>query len=428
MSAPIAERRIEQRRAFHAYPEPSWCEFLTTSRLVDRVKEIGVDEVHVGEAAIAADERVGVPDDDTLERWRTRAAERGAREDVLDATAGGATGLVAVLDRGPGPVVGLRVDIDALPFEEASDDAHEPAVEGFRSENEGIMHACGHDAHMTIGLSVLETVAASDFSGTFKVFFQPAEEVLGGGRPMAESGHVDDVDAFFAVHVGFGHPTGEVVAGARSRLAIRQTRARFTGEAAHAGAAPHEGRNAMQAMAATVQNVYGIARHADALTRLNVGRVEAGSASNVVADDAVLELEARAGTNDVLDYLTERVDRVLEHAGAMHDCELSTETVGRAPRVDSDDALADVVGAVASGVPAVETVRPSAPFGASEDATYLMRRVQENGGLATYVIVGTDHPSGHHTPRFDVDEASIDIGVDVLTGAIGRAFADDLAS
>ncbi|WP_020221804.1 M20/M25/M40 family metallo-hydrolase, partial [Halarchaeum acidiphilum] len=199
-------------------------------------------------------------------------------------------------------------------------------------------------------------------------------------------------------------------------------------EAAHAGAAPHEGRNAMQAMAATVQNVYGIARHADALTRLNVGRVEAGSASNVVADDAVLELEARAGTNDVLDYLTERVDRVLEHAGAMHDCELSTETVGRAPRVDSDDALADVVGAVASGVPAVETVRPSAPFGASEDATYLMRRVQENGGLATYVIVGTDHPSGHHTPRFDVDEASIDIGVDVLTGAIGRAFADDLAS
>ncbi|GGN20544.1 amidohydrolase [Halarchaeum nitratireducens] len=420
-----SDARIAQRRTFHAYPEPSWCEFLTTSRLVDAVEAIGVDRLHVGSSALDADERVGVPDVDTLDRWRERAADRGARVDVLDATAGGTTGLVAVLDRGPGPIVGLRVDIDALPVTEADDDEHQPAAEKFRSENAGVMHACGHDAHMTIGLGVLEAVKASDFAGTFKLFFQPAEEVLGGGRPMAESGHADDIDALFAVHVGFDHPTGEIVSGVEKPLAIRQTHARFTGESAHAGAAPHEGRNAVQAMATTVQNVYGIARHADALTRVNVGRVEAGTASNVVADDAVLELEARAGTNDVLDYLTDRVDRVLEHAGAMHDCTLSTETVGRAPRVDSDDGLADIVGAVATNVPAVESVRPSAPFGASEDATYLMRRVQERGGEATYVIVGTDHPTGHHTPTFDIDEASIDIGIDVLTRAIRRTLGDD---
>jgi aminobenzoyl-glutamate utilization protein A len=412
--------RIAQRRTLHAYPEPSWCEFLTTSRLVDAIEEIGVDRLHVGEAAIDPDERIGVPDADVLERWHERAADRGARADVLDATEGGTTGLVAELDRGPGPVVGLRVDIDALPVEEVDDDTHEPAVEGFRSENEGVMHGCGHDAHMTIGLGVLDAVAASDFSGTFKLFCQPAEEVLGGGRPMTESGHVDDVDALFAVHVGFDHPTGEIVTGVEKPLAIRQTRARFTGEGAHAGAAPHEGRNAVKAMAAAVQNIYGVSRHADALTRVNVGRVEAGTASNVIADDAVLELEGRAGTNEVLEYLTERVDRVLEHAGAMHGCDLSTETIGRAPRVDSDDTLANVVGAVASAVSDVESVQPSAPLGASEDATYLMRRVQESGGAATYVIVGTDHPAGHHTPRFDVDEASIDIGVEVLTRAIQR--------
>ena len=421
-TAAAMDERVERRRTFHAYPEPSWCEFLTTSRLVDAVEDVGIDALHVGRDVIAPEHRLGVPEDDVLDRWHERAADHGARADVLDATAGGTTGLVAVLDNGPGPVVGLRVDIDALPVEEATGDDHEPAREGFRSQNAGAMHACGHDAHMTIGLGVLEELAASEFDGTFKLFFQPAEEVLGGGKPMVESGHADDLDAFFAVHVGFGHPTGTVVSGVEKPLAIRQTRAEFTGEAAHAGSAPQTGRNAMQAMAATVQNVYGVSRHADALTRVNVGRAEAGTASNVVADRAVIDLEARAGTNDVLTYLTDRVDRILETAAEMHACDLSTTTIGEAPRVDSDDTLADIVGAVADATPAVETVRPTAALGASEDATYFMRRVRETGGLATYAIVGTDHPGGHHTSTFDVDEASLDIGVDVLTEAIRRTF------
>ncbi|QLC35367.1 amidohydrolase (plasmid) [Halarchaeum sp. CBA1220] len=420
-----ATSRVERRRAFHVYPEPSWCEFLTTSRLVDCVEAIGVDELYVGRDVIAPEHRLGVPDADVRERWRERAAEHGARPDVLDATTGGTTGLVAVLEKGPGPVVGLRVDIDALPVEEATGDDHDPAREGFRSQNDGVMHACGHDAHMTIGLGVLAELASSEFSGTFKLFFQPAEEVLGGGRPMVESGHADDLDAFFALHVGFGHPTGTVVSGVEKPLAIRQTRATFTGDSAHAGSAPQAGRNAMQAMATAIQNVYGVSRHADALTRVNVGRAEAGTASNVVAERATIDLEARAGTNDVLAYLTDRVDRVLETAAEMHDCDLATTTIGEAPRVDSDDALADVVGAVARGHADVEAVRPSAALGASEDATYFMRRVRQTGGRATYVVVGTDHPGGHHTPTFDIDEASLDVGVDVLSEAIRRTLAGD---
>jgi aminobenzoyl-glutamate utilization protein A len=418
MSSEDLPDAIDLRRRFHEYPEPSWCEFLTTSRLVDLVEAVGVDECHVGEDAIDPAARLGVPDAAVLDDWHEKAAERGARDDVLDAVEGGTTGLVAVLERGDGPVVGLRVDIDALPVVEPTDADHEPAAKGFRSVEEGVMHACGHDAHMAIGIGTLAELASREFDGTLKVFFQPAEEVLGGGNPMVAAGHVDDVDSLFAVHVGFGYPTGTVVAGAEEFLAIRQQRATFTGESAHAGAAPQDGRNAMQAMATAVENLHGIPRHADALTRVNVGRAEAGRASNVVAARAVIELEARAGTNPVLEAIDRRVDRVLEHAAGMHDCELSVETIGRAPRVDSDPTLAAVVCEAATPVSAVEEVRRRGAFGASEDATYLMDTVAANGGRSTYVVVGTDHPGGHHTPRFDVDETSVDIGTEVLTAAI----------
>jgi|AntDeeMinimDraft_4_1070355.scaffolds.fasta_scaffold04520_2 aminobenzoyl-glutamate utilization protein A len=414
---------VHLRRQFHEYPEPSWCEFYTTSQLVDHVESLGVDECHVGREALDPAARLGVPDPQDLERWRVAAAKQGARADVLEKLEGGTTGLVAVLERGPGPVVGLRVDIDALPIEEPSTSDHNPAANNFRSGNEGVMHACGHDAHMAIGLGVLDAMASMDFQGTFKLFFQPAEEVLGGGKPMVESGLVDDVEKFFALHVGFGYPTGTVVAGAEEFLAIRQVRAKFTGEAAHAGFAPQEGRNAMQAMATAVQSLNGISRHADALTRVNVGRAEAGGASNVVAEKAVIELEARAGTNDVLEHLNTRVDRVLRHAAEMHDCELTTETIGRAPRVDSDPELAATIGEHASSVSGVEDVRSRGPFGASEDATYFMDRVLSNGGQATYTIIGTNHPGGHHTPWFDVDEQSIEIGTELLTAAISDSLS-----
>jgi aminobenzoyl-glutamate utilization protein A len=79
-----------------------------------------------------------------------------------------------------------------------------------------------------------------------------------------------------------------------------------------------------------------------------------------------------------------------------------------------------VVGEVAEGTPGVERVVPAAPLGVSEDATYLMRAAKEAGGDASFVVVGTDHPGGHHTATFDVDERTLDIGVDVLSAAVER--------
>ncbi|MGQ3411089.1 amidohydrolase [Natrinema sp. LN54] len=417
MTEPIQDRLVTVRRSFHRHPEPAWREFLTTARLVEEIRTIGVDELAVGPDAYDPADRMAVPDDD-LEPWLERARERGADEDLLERMTGGNTGAVAVLERGEGPSIGLRVDIDGLFIEESTSPDHDPADEGFRSEIDGTMHACGHDAHMTWGLAVLEAIKESDFSGRFVVFFQPAEETSGGGCPMAKSEFADDLDYLLAIHVGLDHPTGEVVAGIEKPLAMCHVDVTIEGTSAHAGKAPNEGANAMHAMGAGIVNAYGIPRHSDGMTRVNVGKAEAGTASNVIAERAHMECEARGETTELMEYVKRRLERTMKSAATMHGCRAAVEVVSESPRADSDPELQALVGEIAGGVDGIDRVLPAADFGASEDATFLMERVQEDGGLATYLIVGTDHPTSHHTPTFDVDERSLEHGVDVLVETI----------
>ena len=417
MNEPIRDRLASVRRRFHRHPEPAWREFLTTATLAEEIRSIGVDELAVGPDAYDPADRMAVPDAD-LSPWIGRARDRGAADELLERMTGGNTGAVAVLDRGEGPAIGLRVDIDGLFIEESTDPDHHPVDEGFRSEIDGAMHACGHDVHMTWGLAALEAIAESDFAGRLVVFFQPAEETGGGGRPMAESRFADGLDYLLAVHVGLGHPTGEVVAGIEKPLAMAHLDATIEGTLAHAGKAPNEGDNAMQAMGTAIANAYGIARHADGMTRVNVGRAEAGTASNVIAERAEMEAEARGETTELMEYMKRRFETTVRAAATMHGCRASVDVVSESPRADSDPELQALVTGVAEGVDGVDAVLPAADFGASEDATFLMKRVQEAGGLASYLVVGTDHPTSHHTPTFDVDERSLRHGVDVLVGAI----------
>jgi len=409
---------IDLRRDLHRHPEPAWREFYTTARLVDELETRPLDELYVG-PEVLAEKRRGVPDDDELDEWARRAGDAGAREDVVDRLEGGYTGLVAVLRKGEGPTVGLRVDIDALPITEAEAD-HEPASAGFRSENEGFMHACGHDAHATVGIGVVDAIAESDFAGTLKVFFQPSEETVSGAEPMAEGGHLDDVDYLLALHVGLDHPTGEVVAGVDGFLAVSHFRAEFSGASDHAGGHPERGRNAVQAMATAIQNLYSIPRHDEGATRVNAGLVGGGTASNIVPEDAFIEGEVRGETTELMEYMDDHAQRILRSAAEMHDCEVEVEYEGCAPDGESDDALASLVAEVAGETAGVDSILDSDDLGGSEDATYLMRHVQERGGLASFVCVGTDHPGGHHTPTFDVDEETIRIAIDVFTGTIER--------
>ncbi|RBI61060.1 amidohydrolase [halophilic archaeon] len=411
------DRLVELRRAFHRHPEPAWREFWTTCRIVDELETIGVDELYVGPEVLADGERMAVPDDDELDRWYEQAREAGAREDILERLDGGYTGAMAVLDRGEGPTVALRVDIDGLLREESTDEDHVPAAEGFRSETDA-MHACGHDAHATVGLGVLEAVADSDFEGTLKVLFQPGEEMIAGGKPMAKSGHLDDVDYLLALHVGLDHPTGEVVAGVDGFLAVSHFRAEFSGSPSHAGGKPNAGDNAVHAMATAVENLYGIARHEDGATRVNAGKVGGGTATNIIPEEAFVEGEVRGETTELKDYMKERAGEVVDGAASMHGCEVERTTEGEAPSAESDEELVAVVHDVATETRGVDEPLRRDELGGSEDATFLMREVQRNGGLAAYVGVGTDHPGGHHTATFDVDEDTLPIAVNLLSRSI----------
>lgn len=420
------ERLRDLRRDLHRFPEPAWREFRTTARLVAELDAIGVDALHVGRAAMDPTERLAVPGDEALAKWLARARDAGVDEAMLDQLAGGYTGVVARLDCGDGPHVGLRVDIDGLLTAEADSDGHAPQDEGFRSEYAESMHACGHDGHMAIGVGVLEAIRDSDFDGTLTVFFQPAEEASGGGKPMAESDHVAGIDYLFAVHLGLGHPTGAVVGGIEKPLAMCHVEATVHGASAHAGIAPNAGRNAIQALTTAVQNTYAIPRHTDGMTRVNVGRIDGGTASNVVAERAHALAEARGDTTELMAYARDEMRRIFEAAAEMHDCTLDFDVVSESPRADSDPGLAALVADTAARDDRVTGTRQHADFGASEDATFLMQAVQNQGGLATYAIVGTDHPTAHHTPTFDVDERSLPVAVDVLANSIKRVADGDL--
>ncbi|MGZ0747257.1 amidohydrolase [Haloparvum sp. AD34] len=408
------------RRDFHQYPEPGWCEFRTTTRIVEELERLNVDRIHVGKDAVDPDERLGVPSEDVLSDWYSRAMDETDREDVLEQVRGGHTGVVAVVENGPGPTVGLRVDIDALPITESTDPDHRPAADGFRSTNEGYMHACGHDTHIAFGLGTIQSVMQSEFSGTFKVFFQPSEELLGGGKAMASTPHIDDVEYLFGAHVGLDYPTGTIVSGLDEALALTRMDVTFEGEAAHAGLAPNEGQNAVQAFVAAADNIYGIPRHSDGTTRVNIGQIRADNAANIIADRVTASIEVRGGSTELMEYMRDAVHRRVETAGEMHGCTTEITRTGESIRQDSDEALVDLVSETAATQSGAESVIRRDALAASEDATYLMQAVTENGGEATYIGIGGSNPSGHHTSKFDVDEESLSIGVEVLSSSVQK--------
>lgn len=418
MATHTPESLTDLRRDLHAHAEAGWKEFRTTALLAQELEELGYT-VHLGADAVNPDERLGVPSDDEIAAAEARARDEGAPEEYFDRM-DGITGAVAVLDGNrEGPTIGLRVDIDALERQEAMDDDHRPAREGFASKHPGEMHACGHDAHAAIGLGVAREFADREFAGTLKVFFQPAEEGGRGGMPMAESGHLEDVDHLLAVHVGLDEETGTVVSSYDAPLSNAKLDVTFEGAPAHAGGAPHEGRNALQAMSAAIQNLYSIPRHGEGVTRINVGQVHSDNAQNVISEKAHMRAEVRGGSHELNEYMLQRARDVVDGAATMHDVTYDTSLYGKTTTFENDDEVVEVVEAAADANERVTEIK-QAEFGGSEDASYLIRRVQESGGTATYLGVGASNVAGHHTAEFDIDEECIDIGVDVINDAIRR--------
>jgi aminobenzoyl-glutamate utilization protein A len=416
--ARLEDRLVASRRDFHQHPELGWTEFRTASLLARRLDALGY-EVALGRQVVDVGSRMGVPPDGVLESCWQRALREGGDPRYMEAMRGGLTGVVADLHSGRRPLVAFRFDIDALGVQEAADPDHRPAREGFRSLHDGVSHACGHDAHAAVGLAVAEVLRHlhREIAGSVRLIFQPAEEGVRGARAMVQAGVVDGVDYLLGHHLYSSWPLGEVAAGMGGYLATTKFDAHLVGQPAHAGGEPHRGHNALLAAATAVLNLYAVPRHRQGATRINVGRLDAGTGRNVIPAEAHLVVETRGATTELNDYMYACARRVLGAAAAMYECQLEIIEMGAAASGNSDRSLAERVETMAQHIDGC-TVRAPEESGGSEDFTYMMARVQERGGLAANVGLGANLGGwGHHTSRFDIDERAMGVAATLLSVA-----------
>ncbi len=406
---------IALRRDFHKHPELAWTEYRTTAALIARMQQAGI-RVEYGPQIHSV--RGQLPDAAADAAALARAEAEGADPDILARLAGGYTGCMAVIEgTKPGPTVALRVDIDALAVTESKASAHRPAAEGFASCHDGQMHACGHDAHAVIGLgtALLLQCRREELCGRVKILFQPSEEIMRGAASMVGAGLLDDVDYFFGGHVGLHlMETGVIAAGCTGILATSKFNLHFFGKSAHSGTSPQEGHNALAAAACATLNLLAIPRHGDGASRINVGVFRAGSARNVVPDQAELWIETRGLTTEINAYMEESADRVWRAAAEMYGCTCEKELVVRGESADSDPVLVQFIQAHAPQTGGITRVEPSAYFGACEDVALMMRHVQSRGGKAAELMYGTPIAAAHHNGGFDIDEAVIPLTVRLL--------------
>ena len=408
---------VALRRELHAHPETAFREVRTTARIAEVLTGLGI-EPRTGDGVLQVKGIVDYPSEMDLDASAERAVATGVDAAWVERVRRDGSALVADVEgRRPGPVCAMRFDTDALPITESSESTHVPQAQGFRSEFEGGMHACGHDGHVAIGLALAERLRADpDFAGTVRFLFQPAEEGGRGARAMLNAGALEGVDRFVALHLGLDLPLGHVVGGAVGAFATTKLRARFTGVASHAAAAPQDGRNALAAAAAGTLAVLGQPRWSTTDTRVNVGTLHAGDGVNIIPAWAELTAETRALDADVQTELSRRVVTALEGAAASYGCEVAVlETGGSAP-IESDESVAGALAGHAKGLGL--TADTFGPMGGSDDASLLLADVQRRGGAGSYVMVGADNPAPHHNPAFDIDERALAHGVDLLEALV----------
>jgi len=406
------------RRDFHRHAEPGWGEYRTASIVARRLTELGYT-VKLGREVIDEKSRMALPSEETMEQQYSRALSEGAVIEYAEKMRGGFTGVVGEIANGDGPVIGFRFDLDAVEMEEKGDEEHVPYREGFFSIHREAMHSCGHDGHASIGLGVAEVLSAlrAELRGTIRLIFQPAEEGVRGARAMVEAGVVDDVDYMFGMHIGArARSTGEFFCGTGGFLATSKFDAFFYGFPTHAGFDPQEGKNALLSAATAVINLHAIPRHGGGGTRINVGKMSAGTGRNVIPAEAHLVIETRGADSELNSYMKKYAEKIIKSAAEMHGNTYSIIQMGEAESADSDDELMAKVYTIAGAHSIFPKLRKEkADLGGSEDFTHMMKRVKEKGGKAAYLMLGSELKGNHHTARFDFDESILISGVKILS-------------
>ena len=372
---------VADRRHFHENPELAFEEVKTAAYVAERLQQLGVEDIKTG---------VGKT---------------------------GVTGLIRG-EKGDGKVVMLRADMDALPILEEVDAE-------YKSKVDGVMHACGHDAHtaMLLGVARILMQHKANFKGTVKVLFQPAEEVPpGGAQAMIKDGALEDprVDAAFGLHVASDMPAGQI--GWRSgpgSAGSDRFRAVIKGKGGHA-ARPQSSTDPVVIAAQIIIALQSlVSRETDPMDSvvLSTTAVLAGEAFNVIPDTAELRGTVRTIDPDSRERMEKRVQEVIKGIAQTLGAETEITYIKGYPSLQNDEAMADIVRRAAIEVVGEDQVIESGLGLGGEDFSYFSLEVP-----SCFFRCGTRNEErdivwGHHHPKFDVEEEGFVNGMATMANA-----------
>ena len=329
------------------------------------------------------------------------------------------TGFVCDYGSGEGPILGIRCDLDALLLDEAKSVP-------YASQNDGVMHACGHDVHMTIvtGLALWMMESKPKTQGTIRFIFQPAEEQApGGAQSMIDSGYIDDIDHIVGLHMLPRLEAGKIAIrkGAMS-ASVEMVNITLKGEGGHTSR-PHETTDLILIMAHTIIAIdERIDREIDHRSPvvLSFGKVTGGGTFNVIPSKVILQGTLRFLDPDLCSKLHRIIEEVITHIGTMHGADIQYEIHNHAPGIMNDDHLTDIVKAAtlnALGEGALVELEHASMGG--EDFAFYLDKIP-----GTYFRVGCSDGVTRdlHTVNFDVNESCIPTAIRVLDEVISRYY------
>ena len=334
------------------------------------------------------------------------------------------TGIVAIIKgekSGDGKVLGIRADMDALPIQEENQVS-------YCSQNDGVMHACGHDGHTAIALATAYYLHhhRHDFSGTVKIIFQPAEEGPGGAKPMIEAGVLKnpDVDAIIGLHLWNDLPIGTVaVKPGAFMAAISIFNCTILGKGGH-GALPHQTIDSVVVSAQIVNALQTIvSRNVNPLDSavVTIGELHTGTRMNVIADTARMSGSIRFFNPDLKGFFEQRIEGIIAGICQTYGAKYELDYTNLYPPVINDSEVAAIVKDAAEKV--VETpvnIFPEYQILGSEDMSFFLQEVP-----GCYFFLGSANAEKklnypHHHPKFDFDETALVMGVEMFVRCVEK--------